>query len=86
MINRRFFLKSGGLAVVALGSGLLPFPRFLVRAATAARVQGKKLVVVFQRGAADGLNVVVPHGEKTYYDLRPTIAIPRPRRMRESAG
>ena len=38
----------------------------------------KILVAIFQRGAADGLNVVVPHGEKRYYDLRPTIAIPRP--------
>jgi uncharacterized protein (DUF1501 family) len=38
----------------------------------------KVLVAIFQRGAADGLNVVVPHGEKAYYDLRPTIAIPRP--------
>lgn len=83
MVNRRFFLKSGGLAVVALGSGLLPFPRFLVRAATRTRAQGKKLVVVFQRGAADGLNVVVPHAEKAYYALRPTIAIPPPRRGAE---
>ncbi len=38
----------------------------------------KILVAIFQRGAADGLNIVVPHGEKAYYDLRPTIAIPRP--------
>jgi uncharacterized protein (DUF1501 family) len=47
--------------------------------ADAAPVARKKiLVAIFQRGAADGLNVVVPHGEKAYYDLRPTIAIPRP--------
>jgi uncharacterized protein (DUF1501 family) len=38
----------------------------------------KILVAIFQRGAADGLNVVVPHGEKAYYDLRPTLAVPRP--------
>ena len=38
----------------------------------------KILVAIFQRGAADGLNVVVPHGEQAYYSLRPTIAIPRP--------
>ena len=38
----------------------------------------KILVAIFQRGAADGLNVVVPHGEKAYYDLRPTISVPRP--------
>ena len=39
----------------------------------------KILVAIFQRGAADGLNVVVPHGEQAYYRLRPTIAIPRAR-------
>jgi len=38
----------------------------------------KILVAVFQRGAADGLNVVVPHGEPAYYSLRPSIAVPRP--------
>jgi uncharacterized protein (DUF1501 family) len=32
--------------------------------------------VLFQRGAADGLNIVVPHGEPLYYRMRPTIAIP----------
>jgi uncharacterized protein (DUF1501 family) len=38
----------------------------------------KVLVAIFQRGAVDGLNVVVPYGEKTYYDARPSIAVPRP--------
>lgn len=38
----------------------------------------KRLVVVFLRGAVDGLNVVAPYGESSYYDFRPTIAIPRP--------
>jgi uncharacterized protein (DUF1501 family) len=37
----------------------------------------KRLVVIFQRGAADGLNIVVPHGEAAYYAMRPTIAIPQ---------
>ena len=41
-------------------------------------VRGDVLVVVFLRGAADGLNMVVPHGEPTYYTNRPTLAIPRP--------
>jgi uncharacterized protein (DUF1501 family) len=40
--------------------------------------RGKVLVCLFQRGAADGLNVLVPHGERAYYALRPTIAIARP--------
>src|SRR4029079_12459223 len=37
----------------------------------------KILVAIFQRGAADGLNIVVPHGDKEYYALRPTIAVER---------
>jgi uncharacterized protein (DUF1501 family) len=56
-------------------------PLWLQRALYAAgspSPRKKVLVAIFQRGAADGLNVVVPHGEKAYYDLRPTIAIPRP--------
>ena len=42
----------------------------------------KRLVVIFQRGAADGLNIVVPHGEAAYYAMRPGIAIPQARRDR----
>lgn len=75
MIDRRFFLKSSGLALVA--GGLLP--NVFVRMASAATTKGRKIVVaIFQRGAVDGLNVVVPYGEQAYYDARPTIAIPRP--------
>src|SRR6185369_17693288 len=37
----------------------------------------KRLVVIFQRGAADGLNIVIPHGERAYFQMRPTIAIPQ---------
>jgi uncharacterized protein (DUF1501 family) len=74
-LTRRFFLKSSGIALV----GLSAVPRFLARAAAATTRRGKILVVLFQRGAADGLNIVVPHGEKAYYAMRPTIAIPRPR-------
>src|SRR5204863_8507894 len=71
-MNRRAFLKSSGLALVA---GPL-LPNVFVRMANAATTKGSKvLVAVFQRGAVDGLNVVVPHGEKAYYDARPTIAI-----------
>jgi uncharacterized protein (DUF1501 family) len=49
----------------------------------AAKVSGedknaKRLVVVFLRGAVDGLNVVVPYSESAYYTARPTLAIPRP--------
>jgi len=57
-------------------------PSFLRRTAFGMDLEfapkGKTLVCLFQRGAADALNVVVPHGEKAYYALRPSIAIPRP--------
>jgi uncharacterized protein (DUF1501 family) len=72
-MNRRFFLRDGALAV----AGTAALPGFLVRSALAqAAVPGRRLVVIFQRGAADGLNVVVPYREKNYYAMRPGIAIP----------
>jgi uncharacterized protein (DUF1501 family) len=74
-ISRRGFMKSGALALV----GTSVIPSFLVRSvmaeANTAAANNKKLVVIFQRGAADGLNVVVPYAEKNYYAMRPTIAI-----------
>ena len=75
-ITRRIFLRNGALAVV----GTTALPSFLTRAAFGAAdpgVRTKRLVVIFQRGAADGLNIVVPHGEPGYYAMRPTINIPR---------
>ena len=84
MIPRRIFLRDGGLAVL----GLSMVPGFVLRAVTAARPRlGRKkiLVTVFQRGGVDGLNVVVPFGEKAYYDYRPSIAVPAPTVERASA-
>jgi uncharacterized protein (DUF1501 family) len=78
-LSRRFFLKTGGIAVIGLGAGAATLPRFLVRAAARVGAAQKTLVVIFQRGAADGLNIVVPHAEKAYYKARPSIAIPRPK-------
>ena len=76
-ISRRYFLKNGGIAML----GMATLPSFLQRAVAASSGAGKKkMVVLFQRGAMDGLNVVVPFGEPDYYRLRPTIAIPEPRR------
>src|ERR1700685_2285221 len=75
-ITRRVFLRNSALAVV----GTAAVPSFLARAAMGAAEPGvrpKRLVVIFQRGAADGLNIVVPHGEPQYYAMRPTINIPR---------
>jgi uncharacterized protein (DUF1501 family) len=75
-ITRRIFLRNGALAVV----GTTALPSFLTRAALGAADPGirtKRLVVIFQRGAADGLNIVVPHGEPSYYAMRPAINIPK---------
>jgi len=74
-MNRRFFLHKGALAV----AGTAAIPSFLVRSVLAetAVAPGQRLVVIFQRGAVDGLNVVVPYREKNYYSMRPTIAIPQ---------
>jgi len=79
-VDRRVFVKAGGLALVALGVD----PIFLTRAAyavnrrTGSSARAKTLVCLFQRGAVDGLNMVVPHGDPFYYRERPRIAIPRP--------
>lgn len=75
-INRRFFLHHGALAV----AGTTVLPGFLVRsvlAQAASTAPRRRLVVIFQRGAADGLNIVVPYREKNYYAMRPSIAIPQ---------
>src|SRR5882724_11634361 len=74
--SRRYFMKQGGVAMV----GLSTMPAFLQRAIAETPAWGKKqLVVLFQRGAVDGLNMVVPFGEPNYYRMRPTISIPEPR-------
>ncbi len=70
-------MKSGALALF----GTCAVPGFLARSVFAqtagAQAQKKRLVVIFQRGAADGLNIVVPHAESSYYQMRPEIAIPQ---------
>lgn len=78
MITRRFFLKSGALAVASLGAGLV-LPSFLQRTALASpQNRNKTFIVIFQRGAVDGLNTVVPFGDEAYYRARPTLAIAKP--------
>jgi uncharacterized protein (DUF1501 family) len=76
MTSRRVFLKSGAFAFVSLGFA----PAFFSRTAFAANgsIRAKRLIAIFQRGAVDGLNVVVPFGEADYYRARPSIAIQRP--------
>jgi len=81
--DRRLFLKSSGLALVAGGF----IPRVFVRMASAETPASSRfLVAIFLRGAVDGLNVVVPWGEAAYYSARPTIAVPRPGGSREGAA
>src|SRR3984893_5600890 len=77
MPSRRVFLKGSALAMFGVGS----MPVWLSRSLYAAdSTEGRKkiLVAIFQRGAVDGLNMVVPFGGQRYYDLRPSIAIPKP--------
>ena len=75
-VSRRVFLKRGGFALVSLGFA----PSFLARTALAAGTprRAKQLIAIFQRGAVDGLSVVVPYGDAAYYRSRPGIAIARP--------
>jgi len=74
-VTRRGFMKGGALALI----GTSTIPSFLERSVmaevTTAAANKKKLVVLFQRGAADGLNIVVPYQEKSYYQMRSSIAI-----------
>src|SRR5918911_1206752 len=90
-MNRRAFMKSGAMALVTMGLS----PSFLRRTAFGAQLlggaaarggRGKTLICLFQRGAADALNVLVPHGEPAYYGYRPTIAVPRPGAASGAAG
>ncbi|MES2524627.1 MAG: DUF1501 domain-containing protein [Gemmatimonadota bacterium] len=85
-MNRRVFLKSGALSLVTLGLS----PSFLRRTALAMDLpraaRGKTLIVLFQRGAADALNVLVPFGDQAYYKARPQLAIGNPSRATGPAG
>src|SRR2546427_1041678 len=79
--SRRYFLKSSGVALASLGS----VPSFLLRTAMAqtntAHSQDRPIIIaIFQRGAADGISVVVPFGDPHYAPARPQTAIPEPAR------
>ena len=74
MTSRRVFIKAGAAAMLSLGFA----PAFLTRAAAAAEGRKKLLIAIFQRGAMDGLNMLVPFGDAEYYRLRPSIGIPQP--------
>ena len=93
-IPRRIFLKKGGIALAALGASSLWGPDCLGRLALAADANpqvgagsGRKIFIcIFQRGAADGLSMVVPHGDADYYNHRQEIALARPARAAGAAG
>ena len=72
--SRRVFVRNGAFALVSLGFA----PSFLARTAAVAATRPRRLIAIFQRGAVDGLNMVVPFGDAAYYRARPSIAIARP--------
>jgi uncharacterized protein (DUF1501 family) len=72
-ISRRYFLRAGGVAAAGAALG----PSFLFGR---AEKDHPVFVAIFQRGAADGISMVVPFGDKNYYAVRPQIAIPEPSR------
>ena len=74
MPSRRRFLRTSALTAGVLGAA----PGWLLRAAAQGSSNRRILVVIFQRGAADGLNVVAPFFEPRYYQLRPNVNIARP--------
>ena len=74
MLARRSFLRTLGMTIGAAGAA----PAWLWRVSAQGAGRRRVLVAIFQRGAADGLNLVAPFFEKRYYELRPTLAIPEP--------
>src|SRR5262245_37298208 len=86
-MNRRFFLKSSGVALASISAATMS-PSFLTRALAQTSGKGRRkiLVAIFQRGAMDGLSAVVPYAEQEYYNLRSAIAVPRRRGAAESVA
>jgi uncharacterized protein (DUF1501 family) len=78
-MNRRFFLKSSGVALASISAATMS-PSFMTRALAQTSGKGRRkiLIAIFQRGAMDGLSAVVPYAEQEYYNLRSAIAVPRP--------
>jgi uncharacterized protein (DUF1501 family) len=81
-MDRRYFLKASGITLASFGL-MTAAPQFLHQFADAQTLTGgsgkkKILITIFQRGAVDGLNMVVPYGDSEYYNLRSGIAVPKP--------
>ena len=89
-VSRRAFLKRGAVALVTVGTSPMWGPSFLqqlVFAAEPTRAAGRKvLICLFQRGAVDGLSMVVPYGDKDYYAVRSDIALAEPTQKAGESG
>ncbi|OOG41046.1 DUF1501 domain-containing protein [Polaromonas sp. A23] len=72
--RRRELLRLGALSAFPLGAGA--WAQALAPGNTA--LAGGRMVVVFLRGAYDGLSALVPYADRDYYALRPNIAIAAP--------
>lgn len=75
MKRRDFLIQAGLFSTTAIAS--VGCNTWVVRSAT-TKSDRQRLIVIFLRGGADGLNIVVPYTEPAYYQARPKIAIPRP--------
>jgi uncharacterized protein (DUF1501 family) len=80
VLTRRVFLRGSLIAMVGMGQA----PMWLARAAASEGRKRKTLVAIFMRGAADGLNIVVPFGDPRYRELRPTLGLQPPRSQDDS--
>ena len=80
MFTRRFFLRGSAIAMAGIGQA----PMWLARAAASEGNKRKTLVAIFMRGAADGLNIVVPFGDPRYREVRPTLGLQAPRPQDEN--
>ena len=82
-VSRRTFLAKSMQTAAGLlfANKLVALPTWMPRLTLAdphVGPRGDTLVCIFLRGGADGLNMIVPHGDDGYYHHRPTIGIPRP--------
>src|SRR5277367_6728838 len=82
MLTRRIFLRGSAIAMAGMGAA----PMWLARAAAAEGRKRKTLVAIFMRGAADGLNIVVPFGDPRYRELRPNLGLQAPVRGDNNEG
>src|SRR5579862_5146249 len=82
MLTRRIFLRGSAIAMAGMGQA----PMWLARAAASEGRKRKTLVAIFMRGAADGLNIVVPFGDPQYREVRPTLGVQPPRPQDENGN